>query len=191
MHEKDDARGRRLVVHEALVMRLGVPLVVVLLDEPAPAQLAAVRVLGADRQQAAEEAVLRGRCLLEASVVGRQVLLQVVLAREGPPAHLALERALACVQPHVAVQLGPVVARVGAEVARELAQLPAFRGVVVVMVVVVGEAAATGVAVHAAARRHAGQHQPLGNPHRHCIFFFILLVFLFFLTKICNEVALC
>lgn len=179
MHEEEDARGRRLVVHEALVVRLGVPLVVVLLDEPAPAQLAAVRVLGADRQQAAEKAVLRGHRLLEASVVGRQVLLQVVLAREGPPAYFALERALARVQAHVAVELGPVVARVGTEVARELAQLPAFRGVVVVMVVVVGEAAATGATVHAAARRHAGQHQPLGNPHRHCSFFYSFS-FLFF-----------
>lgn len=104
-------------------MGLGVPLEVVLLDETPAAELAAVRMLTADREQAAQKAAVVILGVLEASVVGGQVLLQVVLAGECTAAHLALVGPFPCVQPHVPVQLGPVVARVRAEVARELALL--------------------------------------------------------------------
>lgn len=69
--------------------------------------------------------VTREAVFEHAAVVGRQVLLQVVLACERSAADLALVRPLASVQPHVAIQLGPIVACVWAVFADKLALLAA------------------------------------------------------------------
>lgn len=139
----------RLVVDEVVVVGLGVSLVVVLLDEAPAAQLAPVRVLAGDGQQVAQEGrgsvapsstVVVVSTVLEVvdgpppPVVGGHVLLQVVFAGERPAAHLALVRPLTRVQPHVPVQLGPIVARVRAVLARKLALLAAEAQVPVVAV---------------------------------------------------------
>lgn len=139
----------RLVVDEVVIVGLGVSLVVVLLDEAPAAQLAPVRVLAGDGQQVAQEGrgsvapsstVVVVSTVLEVvdgpppPVVGGHVLLQVVFAGERPAAHLALVRPLTRVQPHVPVQLGPIVARVRAVLARKLALLAAEAQVPVVAV---------------------------------------------------------
>lgn len=141
----------RLVVDEVVVVGLGVSLVVVLLDEAPAAQLAPVRVLAGDGQQVTQEGRGRGSvapssvvvvvsAVLEVvdgpppPVVGGHVLLQVVFAGERPAAHLTLVRPLTRVQPHVPVQLGPIVARVRAVLARKLALLAAEGQVPVVAV---------------------------------------------------------
>lgn len=141
-----------LVVDEVIVVGLGVSLVVVLLDEAPAAQLAPVRVLAGDGQQIAQEGRGGGSVAPSSSVVvvvstvlevvdgppppvvGGHVLLQVVFAGERPAAHLALVRPLTRVQPHVPVQLGPIVARVRAVLARKLALLAAEAQVPVVAV---------------------------------------------------------
>lgn len=144
----------RLVVDEVVVVGLGVALVVVLLDESPAAQLAPVRVLAGDGEQVAQEGgggtvasssssvvVVVAVSVLEVvvdgpppAVVGGHVLLQVVLAGERPAAHLALVRPLTRVQPHVPVQLGPIVAGVRAVLAGKLALLAAEAQVPVVAV---------------------------------------------------------
>lgn len=129
----------RLIVDEVIVMSLCVALVMVLLNKATATQLAPVWVLGAGAEQAAQKAsgssyaavaivvvmvVVTWEAVLEhAAVVGGQVLLQVVLACECSATHLTLVRALTSMQPHVAIQLGPIVTGVWTVIAGELALL--------------------------------------------------------------------
>lgn len=67
--------------------------------------------------------VTREAVLEHTTVVGGQVLLKMVLPRECSAADLALVRPLASVQPHVSIQLCPIVTCVRAVFAVKLALL--------------------------------------------------------------------